>query len=177
MGDAPADQPGGPLGRLEWGRPAEPIPPPRGLWREPVRAAIGLACLGILVAVTQPMASGTTPFDGPVSANALSGVGDGTLLVFVVVGMAVVVFNRAAAESEHLVPSLVPLVLGIGALLEFGLVAQGVQFAIADWAARGGSGAPTAAFYVLGAAVAVIVVGGAILTWRARRRAAAARKS
>ncbi|MFI5225084.1 MAG: hypothetical protein ACHQ3P_00240 [Candidatus Limnocylindrales bacterium] len=168
-----SDEPGGPLSRLEWGRPAEPVPPPRALWREPVRAAIGLASLAILIAVIQPMASGTTPFDGPVSASALSGVGDGTLLVFVVTAMAVVTFLRAAAESEHRLIGYLPLILGVGAVLEFGLVVQGVQFAIADWTQQGGSGAPTAALYVLGAAVAVLLVCGAILTWRFRRKAAA----
>jgi hypothetical protein len=180
-GPRPAPPPprdrGGPSPHLEWGRPAGPIPPAPALWRDPVRAAIGIACLVIPIAVVQPTATGSTPFDGPVSADALSGVSDGTLLVFVVTAMAIVTFWRAAAESDHVVIGHLPLILGIGAGLEYGLVVQGAQLAIADWTHRGGSGTLTGALYALGAAVGVLVVGGAILTRRWRRRAAAARSA
>ena len=161
----------GPTQRLEWGRPGEDVPPPAALWRDPVRAAIGIACLVVLVAVIQPMATGSTPFDGPMSANALSGVNDGTLLFFVCVLVAIVTFWRPVAESDHLVPNLLPLVLGIVAAIEYGLIVQHANFAIDDWTRRGGSGTLTVWVYVLGGAVAVILVGGAVLTWRARRRA------
>ena len=161
----------GPQQRLEWGQPGEAVPLPPALWRDPARAAIGIACLVVLVAVIPPTATGSTPFDGPTSADALSGVNDGTLLVFVCVAVAIVTFWRPVAESEHLVPNVLPLVLGIVAALEYGLIVQHANFAIEDWTRRGGSGSLTAWVYVLGAAVAVIVVGGAILTWRARRRA------
>ena len=170
----PRTEPGG---RLEWGKPAEPIPPAPALWRDPVRAAIGIACLVVLITVIQPMATGSTPFDGPTSEDALSGVGDGTLLVFACLAMAIVTFWRPVTESGYLVPNLLPLACAIVAALEFGLVLQGAQLAIKDWEARNGSGSLTGAFYALGAAVAVLVVGGAILTWRARRRAVAARSA
>jgi hypothetical protein len=177
-GPRPAPPPprdrGGPVSQLDWGRPADRVAPATPLWRDPVRAAIGFACVTIPIAVAQPTATGSTPFDGPVSADALSGVNDGTLLVFIVVAMAVVTFWRAAAESDHAVVGLLPLFLGLAAALEFGLIVQGAQFAIADWSHRGGSGALTGALYVLGTAVAVLVSGGAILTWRSRRRATAA---
>jgi hypothetical protein len=161
--------------RLEWGQPGDAVPLPPALWRDPVRAAIGIACLVVLVAVIQPTATGSTPSDGPTSADALSGVNDGTLLFFVCVGVAIVTFWRPVAESDHLVPSLLPLVLGIAAALEYGLIVQHANFAIDDWMRRGGSGSLTTWVYVLGAAVAVILAGGAILTFRtlaaARRRA------
>jgi hypothetical protein len=157
--------------RLEWGRPGEAGPPPPALWRDPVRAAIGIACLVVLVAVIQPTATGSTPFDGPMMADALSGVSDGTLLFFVCVGVAIVTFWRPVADSDHRVPTLLPLVLGIVAAVEYGLIVQHANFAIDDWTRRGGSGSLTVWLYVLGSAVAVILLGGAILTWRARQRA------
>jgi hypothetical protein len=145
---------------------------PPALWRDPVRAAIGIACAVVLVAVIQPTATGSTPFDGPTSADALSGVNDGTLLVFACVGVVIVTFWRPVADSEHLVPDLLPLILGIVAAIEYGLIVQQANFAIDDWARRGGSGSLTVWVYVLGAAIAVILLGGTILTGRARRRAA-----
>ena len=178
-GPRPAPPPprdrGGPTPHLEWGSPAGPVAPERPLWRDPIRAAIGIACLVVPIAVVLPMATGTTPFDGPVTVDALSGVSDGTLLFFVITAMAIVTLWRAAAESEHRVIGHLPLVLGSAAVLEFGLIVQGVRFAIADWTRRGGSGAPTGALYVLGAAVAALFTGGAILTWRFRRKAASGR--
>ena len=74
-------------------------------------------------------------------------------------------------ESEHLLPNLLPLLVGVVAAFEYGLIVQGARFAIDDWTARGGSGSLTSWVYVLGVAVAVIVTGGAILSWQARRRA------
>ena len=189
LGDGSAAGPGGPPVRgpkpppppprepadsrqpLEWGKPGEAVALPPALWRDPVRAAIGIACLVVLVAVIQPTATGSTPFDGPTFADALSGVSDGTLLFFVCVGVAIVTFWRPVAESEHLVPNLLPVILGIVAALEYGLIVQHANLAIDDWTRRGGSGSLTTWVYVLGAAVAVILVGGAVLSWRARRHA------
>lgn len=155
-------------GKIEWGRHPDHGPPPRPLWRDPARSAIGLGCVVVALTVYQAWAVGYRPGDGAVEYNGAMGAGDGTFLLLFAVLEALVTLRRALVESDIPILRWAPAAIAIAMASELAIAVQQTGFQIDDWVRTGGHGERTTALYALVAAVVAVAIGVAVVTIRDR---------